>query len=225
MLTIEMVIFAAVLIGVLAGMFLEKFRVRTELAEQGSNALQLAGPGGAGTALVPGHRAPAAMTGTAQLRVVTDARFTSQRLLAENIQRVLEALEIIIAELGQDWRVMPQVHLTEFIGSPDKASEAAVRDHRIDLLIVSAQQMPVAAVEYQALGQIHDDAAINDAVKREALRRADVPYIEVRTADTPDMLREQLRRLVAIQAVTGAPASPRPAARKPGGRPASDGNP
>ena len=216
MLTAEIFAFAAVLVGILAGMMLEKFRVHVEAGETAPKQLVLSGPGseGAGPLVrLPGNRAPA-MTGAAQLRAVTDARFASQRLLSDTIQTLFAELETIIADLGQRWRVMAQVSLGEFIGSPDKQANDAIRDQRVDLLIVSARQLPIAAIEYQPLGQVHDDAAVHDAVKREALRRADVLYIQIRPSDGSDVLREHLRRLVAIQPVADTAAAAAPKRRR-----------
>jgi hypothetical protein len=67
----------------------------------------------------------------------------------------------------------------------------------VALLIVGADRTPVAAAEYQPMGQIRSEDAVRDAEKREALRRASIPYIEVRATDQPGDLRADLATLAA----------------------------
>jgi len=153
---------------------------------------------------------PAWFDTAAQLRLVSDARFETKRLLSDSEARVLEALEMILGDLGKDWRVMAQVNLAEIVASSDLAAISAIDDQRVDLLIVSADQMPIAAVEYQALGQIREDDTVRDAVKREALRRAGIAYIEVRANDTPGSLRADIGRLVLLHAQPPLAQPPRP---------------
>nr|WP_310523349.1 DUF2726 domain-containing protein [Polymorphobacter sp.] len=234
--TIEFIVFGAVVFGIACGLLLERMRERLETEAKSPiapNALQLIPGGASGTLALASPRVPAWFDSAAQLRLVSDARFSSKRLLSVSEARVLDALEVIIADMGQDWRVMAQVNLAEIVASTDLAAISAIDDQRVDMLIVSADQMPIAAVEYQALGQIHEDNAIRDAVKREALRRAGITYIEVRANDTPGSLRADIIRLVAQQSaaptlpepepvIEAAAKKPRQAApRKPKGKPAS----
>lgn len=200
---IEILIFASVMIGVIAGLLLEQMRKRIEPAATGANALQIGSGGEPG---LPALRPEARMPAAAQLRLVADARFAAKRLLSDNGVEVLAVLETMIAELGRDWRVMAGVKLDEIIASADRAANAVIGDQRVDMLIVSADQMPIAAVEYQSLGQIREDAAVHDAVKKEALRRAGIAYFEVRANEPLDALRIQVARLAAVE----APPPPEP---------------
>lgn len=210
---VEIFIFAAVLFGVLGGLMLERFRsLHEDAAAQehpGNGALALAKPGSAGQ-LPALYRSP-----TAALQHVTDSRFSARRLITTNEEQIFDALESIVRELDLDWRVMAQVNLADIVESADPEALAAIGDQRVALLIVSAAQMPLAAVEYQGLGQVRDESTLRAAIRREALRRADVDYIEVRSNDTPDVLREQVRRLAARVTAVGAvqpiiSAAPRP---------------
>lgn len=242
--TIEFVIFGSVIFGIAAGLLLERTRARIDPVPQPanalpSNALRLTSAGNAPQ--VPGMlrgdpRVPAWFDSAAQLRLVTDASFSSKRLLSDSEARVLEALEIIIADMGQNWRVMAQVNLSEIVASADLAAISAIDDQRVDLLIVSAQQMPIAAVEYQTFGQIREEDAIRDAVKREALRRAGIAYVEVRSNDTPGSLRADIAHLVDRHASAASAAEaasepqpqappPSPAPRKPRSKAASAAKP
>lgn len=134
-----------------------------------------------------------------QLRAVTGAGFRPRRLMSPSEARVFAALEDELAALGRGWRAMAQVCLGEVLSAPDGAAFGAINAKRVDMLIVAADTMPIAAVEYQGGGHYQGDAPMRDAVKKEALRQAGVGYIEVMAGDTPATLRDQLRRLVELQ--------------------------
>jgi hypothetical protein len=84
--------------------------------------------------------------------------------------------------------------LGEVLSSPDARAYGAINSKRVDLLIVSGRGDPIAAIEYQGHGHYQGTAAARDAVKKEALRKAGVRYIEVTPeSGTEDMAREILR--------------------------------
>lgn len=209
----EIIVFISVLIGVAAGAVFERVRNRVESAEPGTALVPVSAP-------MPANRrsgqpgwlranllAAPRPDSAEQLRHVAGADFNSRRLLSVSEERVLEALEIIIADMALGWRVMAQVNLAEILDTPDDSAFRAISAKRVDLLIVSAAQMPIAAVEYQGHGHFQGDAAVNDAIKREALRRAGIAYVEVMADDTPAELRDQLRRLAARQRLHGDDAT------------------
>ena len=116
------------------------------------------------------------------------ATFRKRRLLSRS-----EAYVLYAAERAADlkWRVMAQVSLGEVLSSPDARAYSAINSKRVDLLIVSRSGDPIAAIEYQGHGHYQGTAAARDAVKREALRKAEVRYIEVTPeSGTKDMARE-----------------------------------
>jgi hypothetical protein len=89
---------------------------------------------------------------------------------------------------------MAQVSLGEVLRSPDRRAFHAINAKRVDLLIVSDRCEPIAAIEYQGRGHYQGTAEWRDAVKKEALRKAGVRYIEVTPeSGTADMAREILR--------------------------------
>ena len=95
------------------------------------------------------------------------------------------------------WRAMGQVSLGESLASTDKDAYFAVNSKRVDLLIVDAECQPLHAVEFQGKGHhMGENTAARDAVKREALRRAGIGYVEVVSGDTPAEVREMVRKLV-----------------------------
>jgi hypothetical protein len=126
-----------------------------------------------------------------QLRLVMGARFEKRRLLSRSEAHVLYAAERAINTADLKWRVMAQVSLGEVLSSPDARAYSAINSKRGDLLIVSRSGDPIAAIEYQGHGHYQGTAAARDAVKKEALRKAGVRYIEVTPeSGTEDMARE-----------------------------------
>jgi hypothetical protein len=134
-----------------------------------------------------------------QLRTVMKAEFKAQPLLNKSEARVFRAMDKMVIELAPPgWQVMAQVSLGEILRCEDKAAYACINSKRVDLLVVDADCMPVHAIEYQ--GGAHFKGAYataaRDAVKKEALRRAGIGYVEVVAGDTPAELRRVVERLV-----------------------------
>ena len=80
-----------------------------------------------------------------------------------------------------------------------QAAYACINSKRVDLLIVDADCKPLHAIEYQGGAHFkgaHATAA-RDAVKKEALRRAGIGYVEVVAGDTPAELRRVVRAVGA----------------------------
>jgi len=141
-----------------------------------------------------------------QLRCVMSARFAKQPLLSASERRVFFAAERAIAEAGLDWRVMAQVNLGEILRCADERAFAAINSKRVDMLIVTGGGMPVAAIEYQGSGHHQGTAAARDAIKKEALRKAGVAWIEINAGDRSADLEREIARLAAggeRQAVAG----------------------
>ena len=107
------------------------------------------------------------------------ADFQRRRLMSPKEAQVFKAAEAVVKTLDLKWRVMAQVSLGEVLASSDKRAYAAINSKRVDILLISSAGEPVAAIEYQGSGHYLGTAAARDAVKREALRRAGVAYIEV----------------------------------------------
>ncbi|WP_338426832.1 DUF2726 domain-containing protein [Sphingopyxis kveilinensis] len=136
-------------------------------------------------------------TAAEQLRVVMAAPFTARPLLNAGERRLLSVLDKALADESPGWRAMGQVSLGEILASPDEAAFFAVNSKRVDLLIVDADCRPLHAVEMQGKGHhLSDNSAARDAVKREALRRAGIGYVEVVSGDTPAEVRAMVRKLV-----------------------------
>jgi hypothetical protein len=133
-----------------------------------------------------------------QLRTVMKAAFTAQPLLNKSEARLFKAIDRQVLEARPGWQVMAQVSLGEILRSPDKDAYVCINSKRVDLLIVDEECRPLHAIEYQGGGHFkgaHATAA-RDAVKKEALRRAGIGYVEVVAGDTPAELRRVVERLV-----------------------------
>ena len=128
-----------------------------------------------------------------QLRLVMGAEFEKRPLLSRSEAQVLYAAERAVSTADLNWRVMAQVSLGEVLACRDARAYSAINSKRVDLLIVSRSGDPIAAIEYQGHGHHQGTAAARDAVKKEALRKAGVQYIEV----TPDSGTEEMVRVIA----------------------------
>jgi hypothetical protein len=132
-----------------------------------------------------------------QLRTVMGAQFKPKRLLNRGEEKVLAALEPIVASLEPGWRVWTQVSLGEVLDADSVEAFNTINAKRVDFLLVDAQQRPRVAIEYQGQGHHQGPAAARDAVKREALRRAGVGYGEVFAGDGPSELAQVVARVMA----------------------------
>ena len=72
--------------------------------------------------------------------------FKKLSLLNKGEARVFAAVEQAIGEAGLPWRAMAQVCVGEFVSTPDEDAFRAVNSKRVDILIVSQNRQPIAAV-------------------------------------------------------------------------------
>lgn len=132
-----------------------------------------------------------------QLRTVMKANFSARPLLNRGEQRLLAVIDKTLTEESPGWRAMGQVSLGEIVASPDKDAYFAVNSKRVDLLIIDAECRPLHAIEFQGTGHhTGENTAARDAIKKEALRRAGIGYVEVVSGDTPADVRGMVRKLV-----------------------------
>ncbi len=132
-----------------------------------------------------------------QLGTVMQANFSSRALLNKSEQRLLGIIESTLTDFDPSLRVMGQVSLGEILASKDRDAYFAINSKRVDLLIIDANCQPLHAIEFQGTGHhIGKNTAARDAVKKEALRRAGIGYVEVVSGDTPAQVRKTLERLI-----------------------------
>ena len=138
-----------------------------------------------------------------QLRIVSGATFKAQRLLSKQESLVFKAVEQSLKRQDSNWRVMAQVSLGEILTSPNPDAYRSINSKRVDNLIVSETNHPIAAVEYQGGGHYQSNAAARDAVKREALRKAGIGFVEVEPHDSPAEVDQHISRLIKIRRLKG----------------------
>lgn len=146
-----------------------------------------------------------------QLECVMGAAFTARRLLSKSEARVLRVAEAAAREICADWRVMAQVSLGEVLKAQNSSAYWTINAKRVDLLLIDGTCRPLAAIEYQGSGHHQGQAAARDAVKKEALRRAGIAYIEVRAGDDPADLKRAIHRLAAPAPDAAPLTAPEPA--------------
>lgn len=136
-----------------------------------------------------------------QMDAISMVGFETCRLLNKEEAKVLPVLENVIKSLGRGHRVMAQTSLGELL--KPKASKqdqniknrafASINSKRLDFAIINKFGHLVCAVEYQGTGHYQQRSFMRDAVKREVLRKAGVPLLEVKPEFKPDELSNQLR--------------------------------
>ena len=150
--------------------------------------------------VVPFKTVEAPITDSAeQLRRVMGARFEKRSILSRSEALVLYAAERAINIVDLKWRVMAQVSLGEVLSTPDARAYSAINSKRVDLLIVSQSGDPIAAIEYQGHGHYQGTAAARDAIKKEALRKAGVRYIEVTPDSGPEDVAREISRIAQAE--------------------------
>lgn len=131
-----------------------------------------------------------------QLRIVMESEFSARPLLNKPERRLLAHLDRILAEETPGWRAMGQVSLGEILTSENDEAFLAINSKRVDLLIIDADSHPLHAVEFQGTGHhLAKNTAARDAVKKEALRRAGIGYLDIQNGDTPADLRAKVQKL------------------------------
>ncbi len=141
-----------------------------------------------------------------QLKVVMNADFQWRALLNKPERRLLGCIDQVLADECPGWRAMGQVSLGEILYSRDKDAFWAINAKRVDLLIVDRDCRPLHAVEFQGTGHHGSpETAARDAIKKEALRRAGIGYVEVVSGNTPAEVRDMVRKLANEHKMKPAP--------------------
>lgn len=140
-----------------------------------------------------------------QLRIVMRSPFQKQRLMSKGEYDVFRTVEAHLRHCGPGFRLMAQPSMGEFLQTPDKDAYLSINSKRVDMLVIDTFGMPVVAIEHQGSGHHQGDAAARDAVKREALRRAGIEFVEIYDYHRP----EDICRLIGESiARNKPPASP-----------------
>jgi hypothetical protein len=141
----------------------------------------------------------------AQMKAIATVGFERQRILNGDEARLLYLLEKALNEFGKGHRLFAQTSLGEVLrpnasgATPEACRDAyaSINSKRLDFAVIDRYGFLAAAVEYQGGGHHQGDAFMRDAVKREVLRKAGVPFIEVERDYLAEDVRQRLRRAIA----------------------------
>ncbi len=144
------------------------------------------------------------------------ADFTAKKVMRSGEYRVFRIVETVLKSNPAGRRVFAQTALGEVIESKDRVAHSAINSKRVDVIVIDWNGLPLVAIEYQGEGHYQGSAAARDAVKKEALRRAGVQYVEVMNhhsdEDVARLAREALERAARANAgPSPTPGSPAPA--------------
>ena len=132
-----------------------------------------------------------------QMHAVMAGSFKRRRVLSPSEYRVFQIVEDEVAAQRAGYRVFAQTSLGEVITSDDRDAFSSINSKRADILVIDTGGWPFLAVEFQGDGHYQGTAAARDAVKKEALRKAGVRYLEFGATDTTDQIRFRVRELFA----------------------------
>lgn len=139
-----------------------------------------------------------------QLEYVSRARFETQPLLNKGEFQVLLILEKVAREVNDGFRVMAQTSLGEIVrpvrgtwgNGNDDLAYRSINSKRADFVIVDRFGIAALVVEYQGHGHYQGNAALRDAVKREALSNAGVTLLEVPARYNRDGVAGEVKRVL-----------------------------
>ena len=139
-----------------------------------------------------------------QMHAIARVEFECTPLLNRQEARLLPLLESTARDLRAGHRVMAQTSLGELIrpkadtATPEDrtAAFASINSKRLDFAIIDRAGRLAVAIEYQGSGHHQGTAFMRDAVKREALRRAGIPFVEVEPDFDPILLRGRIHGLL-----------------------------
>jgi hypothetical protein len=129
------------------------------------------------------------------------ARFTTRKVMGLGEYRVFRVVEKLVRSSPGGHRIFAQTSLGELIESNDRVAHSAINSKRVDMVIIGPTGLPLVAIEHQGQGHYQGAAAARDAVKKEALRKAGVQYLEIMDYHSDDdvarLTREALERATA----------------------------
>ena len=128
-----------------------------------------------------------------QLKAIMQAAFQKRRVMNRSEYGVFRVVESEIAAANKGHRAFAQTSLGEVLESHSSDAFRSINAKRVDILVVDRGGWPVFAVEYQGPGHYQGTAAARDAIKKEALRRAGVGYLEVTENDSEEQVRGRIR--------------------------------
>ena len=196
-----LVLLIVMAIGGGIGIALERTLSRVEREKRSAywRGRNSAKPGRAKVAPVKGREAPATDFAADQLKAVMKANFKSRPLLNRPEARLFKVLDPLVIARNPQWQVMAQVSLGEFLSSEDEVAYRCINSKRVDFALMDGDCRVRGVLEYQGNGHHQGSAAARDAVKREALRKADIRHEEIVAGHTtPSELKRLIEKLVPL---------------------------
>lgn len=138
------------------------------------------------------------------MEFISKVDFEQRRLLNKSEYGILQVLEKVTREIDGGHRVMAQTSLGEIIAPQSASGSEEARDlafrsinsKRLDFLVIDRSGMPALAVEYQGHGHYQNRAFMRDAVKREAVRKARIQFLEIPAEYDAMVLENQIRSML-----------------------------
>ncbi|SUZ33131.1 hypothetical protein ROE7235_02899 [Roseibaca ekhonensis] len=132
-----------------------------------------------------------------QMRAITNAGFERRRIMNQTEFAVFRAIDSV---LPNSYRLMAQTSLGEVLGASksgdrvaDRRAHASINSKRLDIAVIDRSGFVALAIEVQGKGHYGaKNTFMRDAVKREALRRAGIPLLEVHPDWTTDRIQQQV---------------------------------
>jgi len=143
---------------------------------------------------------------TDQLSKVTHSNFFRKRVMNASEYALFKIVEQAMPSIDGRCRVFAQTSLGEIIGSNDAEAHACINSKRIDIAVIGHNGEVVAAIEFQGGGHFQNNAAVRDAVKKEALRKAGIRYIEIFEGYSIETVKQLLRDAVSRTRQSGTVA-------------------
>lgn len=128
-----------------------------------------------------------------QLDAVRGASFEKKKLLNFSEYNVFRIIEAEIARERRGYRVFAQTSLGEILACADAGAFWSINSKRVDILVVDQNGWPVLAVEYQGEGHYQGTSTLRDAIKKEALAKAGINYLEIFPGDKSPQIRDRVR--------------------------------
>lgn len=143
------------------------------------------------------------------LDIVTETAFFPRKLMNVGEYKVFRTVEDILKQNPSGCRVMAQVSLGEIL-SCDSDVYWTINSKRVDMLVIDPWGMPALAIEIQGRGHYQGNAPMRDAVKKEALRKAGVKWLEILSDDADAAVRMKIE--LALGVPVGSTTAPTGAA-------------
>ena len=143
-----------------------------------------------------------------QLYEVETSRFYKRRLLNEEEFSLFKKIEPIIKNINENYRLFSQVSLGEIIGSTTYSAYIAINTKRIDFVVFDMNQNTpkkkriILAIEYQGTGHQQGNAHIRDKIKKTAIAKAKIDFLEIFSNDDEIAITNKIRKKLKIKAMS-----------------------